>query len=366
MRNVPGQEDLLDDPLFLAARKELENRIIGLTTFYAKETIAESNRALERGDYEGAKKILGDLLTVFDLPEFPAGQAPSGVDEFYDIGRTAREKFFNLEQVKTAFERKRAREDQIAVAEGLGGASGLERELATLDLAGAQARLERLATRLTSPDQQAIARELAAECTAASAAFASLGTEFAQWRRKAFTDPRERKTTNRNAVGADANGILFDADSGTVERLPWSAFGGDVQGLNKLFVERLQRDWTPEERAGIATILRFTAVIETLRLTSKMLDPSRKSNFTEGNARDVRALYAPAAAWAELAGPQSQKKLARETEATDIFIESLRAVTDGRWAAAAAGIERMLADYGDAVLVRLISDGRSLQELSDE
>jgi tRNA A-37 threonylcarbamoyl transferase component Bud32 len=366
MRHVPGQEELVDDPLFVAARKELENRIIGLTNFYAKETIAESNRALERGDYEGAKKILGDLLTVFDLPEFPVGQAPSGVDELYDIGRTAREKFFNLEQVKTAFERKRAREDQVAVAEGLGGPSGFERELATLDLAGARARLERLATRLASPEQQEIARALAAECTTASAALATLGTEFAQWRRKAFTDPREKKTTNRNAVGADSDGILFEADAGAVERLPWSAFGGDVQCLNKLFVERLQRDWTPEERAGIATILRFTAVIETLRLTSKMLDSSRKSNFTEGNARDVHALFVPAAAWAELAGAESQKKLAREIEAADIFVESLRAVTDGRWAAAAAGIERLLADYGDAVLVRLVSDGRSLQELSDE
>lgn len=365
MRAIPGQDEFASDAAFVAARKELENRIVGQATFYARETMGESVRALERGDYEGAKKILADLLPVFDLPEFPIGSAPSGVNDLFEVGREAREKFFNLEQVKAAFERKRARDDQLAIAEGLGGPSGLEAEFAVLDFDAARQRLDKLAARLSSPTEQQIARDLAADCASARAVLATLGNEFGQWRRKSFVDPRDRKSTNRNAVGADLDGILYEAEAGRAERMPWSGFGGDVQAVNKLFVERLQRDWTAEERAGIATILRITAVVESLRATTKMFDAAKKANFTEGNARDLRALFAPAASWAELASPESKVRLARESGAADVLCDALRAATDARWAAAAAGIERLLAEYADTVLVRLLSDGRSLQDLSD-
>lgn len=366
MRAVQGVAELADDPVFVAARKEIENKIVGQAIFYAREQMGASNRALERGDYEGAKKILADLLPIFDLPEFQAGGAPGGIDDLYEVGREAREKFFNLEQAKVAFERKRARDDQHAIAEGLGGAGGLERELATLDFAAARGRLERLAARLTGPSEQQLARDLATELTAAGAVLTTLGNEFAQWRRKAFTDPRDKRNTNRNAVGADGEGILYEAEAGKVERVPWSAFGGDTQSVNKLFVERLQRDWKPEELAGIATLLRVTAVVEAVRASSKMLDGARKSNFTEGNARDLRSYYAPAAQWAELAGAAAKSRQQREAEAADVLCEALRAATDTRWAAAASGIERLLTDYSDTVLVRLVSDGRSLAELAGE
>jgi len=366
IRAIPGVAEMSSDPVFVAARKDLENRIVGEATFYARETMGESNRALERGDYEGAKKILADLLLVFDLPEFSIGGAPTGVNDLFEVGREAREKFFNLEQVKVAFERKRTREDQLSIAAGLGGAGGLESELAALDLDAARERLERLATRLTGPGEQALARELAAECRAARAVLATLGAEFAQWRRKSFTDPRDRKGAARNAVGADADGILYEGDGGQVERVTWAAFGGDVQSLNKLFVERLQREWTREESAAIATMLRFSAVVEAVRASAKMFDGGKKANFTEGNARDMRALYAPAAQWAEIAGSESKTRLEREVDAASVLSDALRSATDSRWAAAAAGIERLLTDYTDTVLVRLLSDGRSVRDLSDE
>ncbi len=366
MRAIQGQDDLATDPEFIAARKELENRIIGLANFYARERMGDSNRALERGDYEEAKKVLAELLPVFDLPEFPVGGSPSGVDDLYEVGRTAREKFFNLEQAKVVFERRRAKADQVAIAEGMGGPGGLEKELGTLEFGAARERLERIATRVSGPEEQTRARALAAECASAQSVLATLGTEFAQWRRKSFTDPRERRTTNRNAVGADATGLLYEGDGGQAERIAWTAFGGDVQSINKLFVERLQRDWTPAERTGIATILRNAAVVETVRLTSKMFETAKKSNFTEGNARDVRALFVPAASWADLAGAESKASLARETDAVDVLCEALRAVTETRWAIATAAIERLLDEFGDTLLVRLLSDGRSLQELSEE
>ncbi len=366
MRAVPVQAELLEDPVFVAARKDIENRVVGLAVFYAREQMAASNTQLERGDYEGAKKTLADVLTIFDLPEFRTGGAPAGVDDLYSVGRTARERFFNLEQVKVAFERQRQREDQAAIAEGFGGANGIEHGLSTLDLGGAREQLDRLATRFASPDQQAQARAMAADVAGAQAVLTTLGTAFGQWRRKSFTDPRERRPVNRNAVGSDADGILYEGDGGQVERIDWSGFGTDVQALNKLFVERLQRDWTPAELAGIATILRLAAATETVHMTSKMLEPSRKSNFTEGNSRDVHALFGPAETWADLAGAESKAKFTREFDAMIVWCEALRAATETRYAVAAAAIERLLSEFADTVLVRIVSDGRSLQELSDQ
>jgi hypothetical protein len=170
---------------------------------------------------------------------------------------------------------------------------------------------------------------------------------------------------NRNAVGADAQGILYEVDGGGApERVPWSAFGADVQAQNKLFVERLQRDWTPEEMNGIAAMLRLSAVVETIRATAKMFDAGKRANFTEGNVRDLRALYEPASAWAEKAGPESKARLQREMAAAEILAEALRSATESRWAAAAASIERLLTEFADTLLVKLLSDGRSLQELA--
>jgi len=363
MRAIPISEEVALDPTFAAARKDLENRIVGQATFFAREAMAESNRALERGDYESAKKILADALPVFDLPEFPNG-SPAGVDDLFEVGRRARERFFNLEQVRAAYERARTREDQLAIAAGLGGAGGLEREIASLDLDAARDRLEKLATRLRSPAEQERAQDLAAEFAEARAVLSVLGSEFAQWRKKSFMDPRDKKNAARTAVGADANGILYEAEPGKVERAAWSVFGGDGAALNRLFDERLQREWTAAERSGIAVLLRVTAVVEAVRVSAKMFDSTKKANFTEGNARDLRASFAPATAWADIAGGTAKAACVRETEAADVLCEALRAATDSRWAAATAGLERLLTDYADTVLVRLVSDGRSLQELS--
>ncbi|MBL8862598.1 MAG: hypothetical protein JNK02_11370 [Planctomycetes bacterium] len=364
MRAVPVSDEIASDAGFVAKRKELESRVSGLAAYYAREVMGESNRALERGEYDRAKQLLADLLPMFDLPEFPIGGAPIGVDDLFDVGRQARERYFNLEQARNAFERARARADQVAVAEVLGGTGGFERELMALDLEAARARLEALAERVSAPLEKERARTFAAELAAARAAFAAVGSEFASWRRRAFHDPRDRRTTQRTAVGADADGILYESEPGKVERAPWSAFAGDVQALQRLFADRLAREWTPAELAGIAAVFRTVAAVEAVRAASKMFEPGRRSNFTEGNARDVRASFVPGAAWAELAGPEAKERFAREAAAADVLCDALRAATDARWAAAAAGLERLLSEFSDTLLVRLLSDGRSLQELS--
>jgi tRNA A-37 threonylcarbamoyl transferase component Bud32 len=365
MRTVPGQADLAQDAEFVTRRKEIENLVVGRAVQHARETMAAANRDLERGDFDAGKARLAALLPVFDLPEFPIGQAPAGMDDLFEVGRQARERFHNLEQLRGAYERKRSRDDALAVASTLGGPSGLEKELLALDMPAARERALKLAERVNGAPEQAFARALAADCAAAQAVVETLGREFAGWRRRSFTDPRDRKNTTRNAVGADAQGILYEAEPGRPERVPWSAFGGSVQGLTRLFFERLQREYTPAEVAGVAALARLTAVTEAVQVASKMLEPGRKANFTEGNARDLQALFEQAQPWADKAGDEARARLAREAEAAGVLCGALRAATETRWASAAAAVERLLTEYADTLLVRLCSDGRPLQELSN-
>jgi len=42
----------------------------------------------------------------------------------------------------------------------------------------------------------------------------------------------------------------------------------------------------------------------------------------------------------------------------------LRLATDGSWSNAVASLERLLDAYGDTLLVRMLSDGRALEDLS--
>ncbi len=364
MRTLPVPAGLVDDADYAKARKEVENQVIGIAVHYAREAMGEANRALGRGDFESAKATLGALLPVFDLPEFALGQAPSGVDELFEVGRQARERFHNLEQLKTVFERQRSRADGQAFATAFGGPGGLERELLALDFPAARARLERLAGELAGPEEQARARALAADCAAAQTVIDALSADFGAWRRKSFNDPRERRNIARNAMGVDAQGILFESEPGKLERVGWSAFGGNVKEIGRLLVERLSRDWTPDEQAGIAVLMRLTAVVEAAQIAGKMFDPAKRSNFTEGNARDLLDVFQQAHTWTERVGGEARARLAREADAAAVLAAALRAATEGRWAAAAAGIERLITEFGDTLLVLLYSDGRPIAELS--
>jgi hypothetical protein len=362
MRTLPVPPELAEDPVFVRGRKDLESRILALAAHHAEQELGHANRELEAGDFDAARARLARLLPIFELPEFPLGGAPSGIDAFFETGRKTRERYHNLEQLQHLFERQRAREDQLAIASGLGGPAGFERELAELQLGAARARLEHLAGELRGQAEQAWARELARELAAGEAVLATLAREFQGWRRRAVNDPRERRGTLRTALGADAEGLLLESESG-VERIPWSAWGANPRELARLFAERLTREWKGEEQAGIAALLRLAAVVESARETSKMFDASRRSNFTEGNARDLLASFEPAAEWAGQAGPESQERLARERAAAELLCEGLRAMTESRWPAASEALERLLRQHAGALLVQLHSDGRTLEEI---
>jgi pSer/pThr/pTyr-binding forkhead associated (FHA) protein len=355
MRAVPGQEAVASDPAFQQKRRDLERELIGRAVAYARTKLAESEEKMTAGQFEAVEADLADLMPVLELPDFPPGEGPGGVAELYEIGRTVRERLKNLEALHGQFVDRQTKDDRLAVARCFGGPAGLERELRVLDLAAAKARLARLETEVASPEAKAFVQALSADVQGAERALATLGREFPAWRRKSFTAPHAGKSVSRNAVGADAAGILAEGEGGAVEHVPWSTFGGDDRELSKLFVERLTREWTQDEARAIAALIRLTAVVEAVARASKMFDPNRRFNFTETDEHEMADCFAQARTWAERSGTQAQVE--REKEATAALALVCRKITDKAWATAAVTLEDLLDRYSDTLLVRLLSDG---------
>lgn len=357
LASVSGQEALEGDAEFNAAKRSIEHAIMQLAVSYARDELGKAQRAMESGAFDEAQTTLTALLSVYELPDFPMGHGPPGVDDMYELARRTRERLKNLEYLRANHHSQQAREDAVTIARALNGPGGLERELATLDFGAARQRLSSIGASISSPEARAFVSNLALDLDRGEAVLATLGREFSAggWRRRSFTDPRERRTATRNAVGADGGGILFEAESGAVERIPWSAFGGSTKELSKLFFERCTRAYTPDEESAIGGLVRITAVVESLGVVGKMLDPTRRSNFTEVNAKELVECFSPAREWTKAGAPADA--LARERSAAEVFGEVLVKTTAGAYSAAVAGVELLLRDHQDTLFVRLLSDG---------
>jgi len=360
MRNVAGQEAFAQDALFQSERARLEQDLLGRATEYAKQVLARTQADLEAGRQEVAQASLSELMPLFDLPEYPLGQAPAGVDALQEQGRRARERLSNLRSIAGQILENRQREDARLLAGALYGPDGLEKELALLDFAGAATRVSKLAeSTSTLPVRQAL-MALSAELGEAAQAFPLLAREFtAGWKRKGVDDPRDRSEALRNCVGADAEGLLLEGAQGATERVPWSAFAAHTRELGRLFNERFTRELKPEEARSVRALLQYAAVGEVLSLGAKMLDPTKKANFTEGNAKELLECFAPAQGWVAKAG--SSPTLVREIEAAQLLSRVWMDTTSNSIASAVAGTERLLSDYRDTLLVRLLSDGTELK-----
>ena len=355
LRAVPGQDAVAGDPAFLARLKEVERAVIARAEAYARPRLAEIDEAMRRGAFEGLEERLSALLPAVELPDPLPGGAVEGEAALRDLERGMRDRIANLESSKVAFADRQTREDALAIAEAFGGSAGFEREIRTLDLAAARSRIAAAQEKLGSARSREFAAALESDLAAAQESLRTLGREFASWRRKGFTEPRTGRSVTRNAVGADAEGILVEGERG-VEHVPWSAFGGDDREISKLFTERLSREWTRDELRGIAAILRMTAVVEALGRAGKMFDVAKRANFTDADLKEMTDCFAQAEAWAEKAGTATA--LRKEIAASRQLALVCQKMTEGAWSVAVSAAEGLLLSHGDTLLVRLLSDGR--------
>ncbi|MEW6072368.1 MAG: hypothetical protein AB1726_07170, partial [Planctomycetota bacterium] len=241
----------------------------------------------------------------------------------------------------------------------------LRAELAGLELAAARDRLRALAATLGTPAARRRAEALAADLELAAAAFESLAAEFAAggWRRRTISDPRTGRAANREAIGASAEGVLLQGGD-PPELVPWSAFGGRAESIEKLFKGRLARAYTPAEHAGILVLLHMGAAVEAAQLADQVLAPGDSSIFQPAEAAAITAAFDRVLAWsAEV--PAADRAtlaprladLARAREAAGLVAEALLASQEEAWNRLVGALELLFRDHRDDLLVSLLSDG---------
>lgn len=337
-------------PAFLEGRR-------GLIGDLARRAHADVAAELERiaelegeGRFDDSKDALTELLATIELPPLPQDLRVGALSRLEEDARDVRLSLDEHDWRERSFAWRRERDDALAIGAALHGADGLRAELAALALGPASARAQALATSVAGA-QRAFAARLARDCAAARDALNTLIDEFAagRWRRRAVLDPRGAIESVR---ACDASGLALE-DGRT---LPWSDYGGRVAPLEQLFSERLEREWQPQEVAGIATLLRLQAVVFATKTAAEMLRPGPVARFLESEAEELTSGFAAAREWAVRAG--STEDLEREADAAEALAAVLLRADRGAWSATVVGLERLFENHPDALVVRLMSDGR--------
>jgi hypothetical protein len=264
------------------------------------------------------------------------------------------------------FERAQRLADRRSLAGAARGPGALERELRAFEVDAARTRLAALESSLSLPERRAEVAALRADLDAGQRAFEALAQAWQQdgWKRRTLNDPRIRARVNREAVGADARGVLLK-EGDRSELVPWSEFCGRPIEVHQLFHERLARDYAADELAGIEALMRVSAVLHAVEEAAEMLAPPTGQVFTEEEARSLVEGFELARPWGEQVDAGSAR-LDAERDAAQLLADALRATTEQRWDRAATLLERLLAEHRSTLLVRLLSDGRDLPGLPPE
>ncbi len=350
---------LAADPTVLARRRQVFATTLADALAQARADAARADELERTGRFEDLAVTLAAWIVALDLPAMPPELGP---DTLPDLGEVVllrasiQKRLDGQVAARERYSRGREASDAKALAQGLRG-PGFESSLRTLDLAGMEQKLMALESELATEPARAWAREWLAAVRAGKPLFSTLAIEFERggWRRKSFFDPRARTRTIRDAVGANAEGLLVKVEA-TSELVPWSSFGSRPADLHQIFHQRLAREYTREEVAGIDGLMRMSAVAQAVEETAEMLQADAASNLTEDEVRAVNEAYEVARVWAQSAG--TLPAFEREAEAARVWIEALRAGSDGAWSRAVAAHERLMREFRDTLLVRLLSDGR--------
>ena len=361
MLGVSLAPELADSAEFAASRRAAFAQAVqaGLEAAEADWRAVEASAA--RGDFDAAAARLASAQAALALPDLPDDLGPEAIPELSELAvwrDTFAGRAMTLDGERGRWLAERTRKDARAIAQGLGGAQGLEGQLRALDLEGARARLAALESEVATDEAKAFVRGLSAELAAGQRALEELGREYGRdnWLRKTVNDPRSRGRVNRDTVGADKGGVLLKVE-GTPERVPWSAFGGKTLELNQLFFKRLSREYTLEEQAGIDVLMRATAVVQAVDEASEMFYPGEVANLSDEEVRAMLEGFELARPWAEAVG--TLPALERERAAAEILARALRSETDGSWSVCVAGLERLLGEFSETLLVRILSDGEA-------
>jgi len=333
--------------------KRIENEIVARAEGAFAAELARLAGVAEEGRFEDVQRALEDLLARFDLPAYEPGEEPEGLAALRQQEEEARTWLARLSGEEQDFAESRAAGDRAALAAALRPGGDVRAKLASLDLEGGAEALARLAGGLGTEQRRDLALALKDDLAAGREMLTGLATAFGEgtWRRRSVLDPRGGKPVPRDAAACDAQGLYVD-DHGEPQLIPWSAFAASTEAWVQLFKERLGRPYTAREEQGGAGLVRVSAALEAAALARQMLDPASRAHFSGAEAEELLALYSAPEPWV-----QAAPRFARERAAAGILVQALTDLEAGSWSGAEAGLSTLLADYGDTLLVALLSDG---------
>ena len=336
----------------------IEDKIVSAADTAFRAVLKRTDALATEGRFQEIEPLLSDLLPRLDLPEYPAGKAPKGYDELALIGGDVRGRLNRLAGDAERWDTHRRQADRETMAAALRGSGEARRALSELDLEGAITALATLEGSVATDEARSLAQSLKRDAEAGQAFLTTLASEFTNggWRRRSVSDPRGGRGTARDVVGADATGLQVDV-RGTAEPVPWTAFGGQTDALGTLVKDRLSRDYTPEEKDGIAGLMRISAALEAAGLADQMLDPSGEAHFSDAEATRLTKLFDPVEPWIG-----DVVAFAREREAADVLARALLDLEASMWSSAEAGLATLLTNFDDTLLVASLSDGSLWQD----
>ena len=358
MALVPDQETLVGYGSFVAGRAALEREVYQLAIEDLEADLRSADQAQAQGDFAAVNAELTAALSRTDLPEFPEGEPLTpGAQRILDLRDILRERLGELEGEREQFITEQLRQDASALATSLAGDDGLEADLRRFDFSAAGSRLGTLQQNLGSEEARSWLAELTADVADASRAFGVLESNWADWKRKTVPDPRDRRTTNREAVGVAPEGLRLQVD-GDVQTVPWSAYVGSTEALSSLFHERLSRDYTADERRAISALLTLSAVIENVITAEEMFITGRNAKLSDRESEKMLDAFEVVESWID--DPGQRERWRREHLAARDLVAGLLAASQERWTDAVVLLERLSNESSASLLVRLFSDGSAL------
>jgi len=286
---------------------------------------------------------------------------PLGLDEFLALRDQVLLKIAQRPQRETVYRTELRRGDRerlsAALFAGSNGTGGLASELASFAFDAASLRFNALVPTLATPEVREEIHALATEVASGQVALDALISNFpnGQWRRDSLPLPRSGYA---KATAIDGAGLTVAADQGS-RTYTWSDYQGEPELIDGLFKNRLRRDYTSEEYAGIACIARFAAVQSAIARADRVLIKSDKERFDAKDAQSMHDAFEVASEWdAASSLPAATTATARELAAVDLLASALLARVEGRNTLSAARFDKLLRFHAGSLTVLLLSDGR--------
>ncbi len=351
---------------FTEARALVAHEIQGVSERLAREALARAEEHAAHGEFVEMRAILAAIAASYDDPK----AVPAGFEDLPALRALARGATARLEGLadeERTYSSRKLREDCDLLAGIIGPRGSALQGLARLDFAGVERDLLELEPRLATQEVRGKARSLAEEFARARGALDLLVGAFhdGTWRRFSVATFVNGRNVARDAVGANPRGLLL-ATSGGPEEVPWSALLQGGASVDPLFRSRLTRSYSAEEYERILALVHVVTAVEGAREAQAVLDPARKDLLDPDEARALSNVFAPLESWIAEARAQGAGKnasaLLREREAALLLAQALSASQEEAWTLAAANAERLLDQYGDTLLIQLLSDGGGLEE----